>query len=90
MGVSLDRAAARGGRQRYHVVAAFVLTAFFVAVKTITHDYWSVGFGLAFLGLILLTPAAEQHAERWREHALRVVSACFVVVTLASIWTALF
>ena len=90
VGISFDQAAARGGRQRYHVLAAFVLTALFVAAKTVTHDYWSVGFGLAFLGLILLTPAAQQQAEPWRQHALRVVSACFVVVTLASIWTSLF
>lgn len=89
MGISINRAAVRVGRQRYYVVAAFVLTAFFVAGKAVSHDYWSVGFGLAFLGLILLTPAAEHHAEPWREHALRVVSACFVVVTLASIWTSL-
>lgn len=75
---------------RYKVVALFVLTTFFVAVKAIGHDYWAVGFGLAVLGLILLTPpqSAEQ-AEPWRQHALRVVSACFVVVTLASIWTTL-
>ena len=89
MGVTFNQTAARGSRQRYHVVVAFVLTAFYVAVKAVGHDYWSVGFGLAFLGLILLTPAAEEQAEPWRQHALRVVGACFVVVTLASICTTL-
>lgn len=66
-------------------MAAFVLTAIFVAIKAFGHDYWSVGFGLAFLGIILLTPQQEQHSEPWRAHALRVVSACFVVVTLCSV-----
>ena len=75
--------------QRYRVLAAFVLTTLFVAVKTVGHDLWSVGFGLAVLGMILLTPQSPEHAEPWRQHALRVVSACFVVVTLASIWTTL-
>lgn len=74
---------------RYKVVALFVLTTFFVAVKAIGHDYWAVGFGLAVMGLILLTPESPEQAEPWRQHALRVVSACFVVVTLASIWTTL-
>lgn len=74
---------------RYKVVALFVLTTLFVAVKAIGHDYWAVGFGLAVLGLILLTPESPEQAEPWRQHALRVVSACFVVVTLASIWTTL-
>jgi hypothetical protein len=78
-----------GGLARYRVIAAFVLTATFVAVKAIGHDYWSVGFGLAVLGIILLTPESPEHPEPWRQHALRVVSACFVVVTLASIWTTL-
>ena len=41
------------------------------------------------LGIILLTPEAPAQSEPWRQHALRVVSACFVVVTLASIWTTL-
>ena len=45
-----------GGLARYKVVALFVLTTFFVAVKAVGHDYWAVGFGLAVLGLILLTP----------------------------------
>ena len=75
--------------QRYRVIAAFVLTTCFVAVKAVGHDYWSVGFGLAVLGGILLTPEAPEHAEPWRQHALRIVGACFVVVTLASIWTTL-
>jgi hypothetical protein len=80
---------AAGGLARYRVIALFVLTACFVGVKTIGHDYWAVGFGLAVLGLILLTPESPEQAEPWRQHALRVVSACFVVVTLASIWTTL-
>lgn len=63
-----------------------MLTALFVAVKTSAHDYWSVGFGLAMLSVILLTPTGVEPGEPWRAHALRVVSACFVVVTLASIW----
>ena len=78
-----------GGTQRYRIIAAFVLTAVYVAVKAIGHDYWSVGFGLAVLGVILLTPEAADQPEPWRAHALRVVGACFVVVTLASIWTTL-
>jgi hypothetical protein len=81
--------AAGGGVARYRVIALFVLTASFVAVKTVGHDYWAVAFGLAVLGLILLTPESPEHAEPWRQHALRIVSACFVVVTLASIWTTL-
>jgi hypothetical protein len=74
---------------RYRVVAAFVLTACFVAVKAFAHDFWAVGFGLAVLAVILLTPEPDGVPERWRAHALRVVSACFVVVTLGSIWTSL-
>ncbi len=75
---------------RYRVIAAFVLTGFYVAVKTVAHDYWSVGFGLALLGVILLTPQPEgAEPEPWRQHALRVVTACFVVVTIGSIWTSL-
>jgi hypothetical protein len=77
------------GLSRYRVIALFVLTAFFVAVKAVGHDFWAVGFGLAVLGLILLTPESPDHPEPWRQHALRVVSACFVVVTVASIWTTL-
>jgi hypothetical protein len=73
---------------RYRVMAAFVLTASYVAVKAVAHDFWAVGFGLAVLSIILLTPEPEG-AEPWRQHALRVVSACFVVVTLGSIWTSL-
>ena len=76
---------AGGGLQRYRVIAAFVLTAIFVAIKAVGQDYWSVGFGLSLLGVILLTPQPEQQAEPWRGHALRVVSACFVVVTLCSV-----
>ena len=78
---------AAAGLARYRVIGLFVLTACFVAVKTVGHDYWAVAFGLAVLGLILLTPESPEHAEPWRQHALRVVSACFVVVTLASMWT---
>jgi hypothetical protein len=84
-----DHGAAAGSPSRYRVIALFVLTTFFVGVKAVGHDYWAVGFGLAVLGLILLTPESPEHAEPWRQHALRVVSACFVVVTLASIWTTL-
>ena len=57
--------------------------------QPIGHDYWAVGFGLAVMALILLTPESPEHAEPWRPHALRVVSACFVVVTVASMWTTL-
>ena len=85
----ISQSSASGGAQRYRVIAAFVLTAIYVAIKAIGHDYWSVGFGLALLGVILLTPQPEDQPEPWRAHALRVVSACFVVVTLASIWTTL-
>lgn len=85
LGVTVAAASASGGLQRYRVLATFVLTAIFVTIKAVDHDYWSVGFGLAFLGVILLTPQPEQQAEPWRAHALRVVSACFVVVTLCSV-----
>lgn len=81
--------AGAGNLGRYRVVALLALTALFVAVKAIGHDYWAVGFGLAVMALILLTPESPEHAEPWRPHALRVVSACFVVVTVASIWTTL-
>lgn len=81
--------AAAGSLSRYRVIALFVLVACFVGVKAVGHDYWAVGFGLAVLGLILLTPDSADQPEPWRQHALRVVSACFVVVTLASIWTTL-
>ena len=81
--------ATAGGLGRYRVAALFVLTALFVAVKTTAHDFWAVAFGLAVLALILLTPRSDDDDAPWRAHALRVVSACFVVVTLASIWTAL-
>lgn len=77
------------GIARYRVVALFVLTTLFVAVKVVGHDYWAVAFGLATLGIILLTPESPEHSEPWRQHALRIVSACFVVVTLASVWTSL-
>lgn len=78
-----------GGVARYRVIALFVLTTLFVAVKVVGHDFWAVGFGLAVAGIILLTPESPEHSEPWRQHALRVVSACFVVVTLASVWTTL-
>jgi len=87
--INNHNSAGAGSLTRYKVVALFVLTTLFVAVKAIGHDYWAVGFGLAVLGLILLTPESPEQAEPWRQHALRVVSACFVVVTLASIWTTL-
>lgn len=94
MGISFNRGGARGGVQqaglaRYRVHVASVLTTLFVAIKAVGHDYWAVGFGLAVLGVILLTPEPDRDREPWRDHALRVVSACFVVVTLASIWTTL-
>ena len=90
MGGALNHnAQAAGSLSRYRVVALFALTALFVAIKAIGHDYWAVGFGLAVLALILLTPQGPEQSEPWRGHALRVVSACFVVVTLASIWTTL-
>jgi hypothetical protein len=85
----MNHQSAAGGLARHRVAALFVLTAFFVAVKTVAHDFWAVGFGLAVLGIILLTPESPEHSQPWRAHALRVVSACFVVVTLASIWTTL-
>lgn len=87
--INNHNSAGAGGLGRYKVIALFVLTTSFVAVKAVGHDYWAVGFGLAVLGLILLTPESPEQAEPWRQHALRVVSACFVVVTLASIWTTL-
>lgn len=74
---------------RYRVLGLFLLTTLFVAVKVVGHDYWAVAFGLAMSGLLLLTPESPGHSEPWRQHALRVVSACFVVVTLASVWTTL-
>jgi hypothetical protein len=89
MGGVIDREAAATGLARYRVAALFVLTAFFVAVKALAHDFWAVGFGLAVLGIILLTPESPEQSQPWRAHALRVVSACFVVVTLASIGTTL-
>jgi hypothetical protein len=91
MGATFDhRHASTPGRlARHRVAALFVLTAFFVAVKTMAHDVWAVGFGLAVLGIILLSPESGGQSQPWRGHALRVVSACFVVVTLASIWTTL-
>jgi hypothetical protein len=83
-----DSVVAPSGLARYRTAALFVATALFVAVKVMAHDIWAVGFGLAMLGVILLTPEAEQK-QPWRGHALRVVSACFVVVTLATILTTL-
>jgi glucose dehydrogenase len=90
MGGALNHSVpAAGSLSRYRVVALFTLTTIFVAIKAVGHDYWAVGFGLAVLGLILLTPETSGQREPWRQHALRIVSACFVVVTLASIWTTL-
>jgi hypothetical protein len=89
MGGAFRNEARAGGLSRYRVHALSALTVLFVAVKAVGHDYWAVGFGLAVLGIILLTPQSAEQSEPWREHALRVVSACFVVVTVASIWTAL-
>jgi hypothetical protein len=83
-----DGALAPSGLARYRTVALFVATALFVAVKVVAHDIWAVGFGLAMLCIILLTPDGEQR-QPWRDHALRVVSACFVVMTLATIVTTL-
>lgn len=77
------------GLQRYRIIASFVLTALFVAAKVAARDFWAVGFGLTVLGIILLTPEPPERSEPWRGHALRVVSACFVVVTLATIVTTL-
>jgi hypothetical protein len=89
LGGAINQPSAAGGLSRHRVAALFVLTAFFVAVKTVAHDVWAVAFGLSMLGIILLTPEAPDQSQPWRTHALRVVSACFVVVTLASIWTTL-
>jgi hypothetical protein len=88
MGGAINQSSAPGSLSRYRVIMAFVLTTFFVAVKAMAHDFWAVGFGLAVLAIILLTPEPDG-AEPWRQHALRVVTACFVVVTLGSIWTSL-
>ena len=88
MGV-IGQSSSSGGTERYRIIAAVVLTAVYVAIKAIGHDYWSVGFGLAVLGVILLTPQPGEQPEPWRGHTFRVVGACFVVVTLASIWTTL-
>lgn len=82
------QSSAPGSLARYRVLTAFVLTTFFVAVKAVAHDFWAVGFGLAVLAIVLLTPEPDG-AEPWRQHALRVVTGCFVVVTLGSIWTSL-
>jgi len=89
LGGAMTERSAQGGVARYRVVALFAITALFVAVKTFAHDVWAVGFGLAVLGVITLTPQTPEQTEPWRGHALRVVSACFVVVTVASIWTSL-
>jgi hypothetical protein len=85
----MNQSQAEGGLARYRVLVLFVLTALFVGIKTIAHDYWSVGFGLSVLSVVLLTPESAAPREPWRVHALRVVSTCFVVVTLASIVTTL-
>jgi hypothetical protein len=73
------------GLARVRLIGLFVLTSIFVGVKAVSHDAWAVGFGLAVLALLLLTPESTEEVEPWRKHALRVVSACFVVVTVASI-----
>ena len=88
IGGAINQSSAPGSLARYRVLTAFVLTTFFVAVKTVAQDFWAVGFGLTVLAIILLTPEPDG-AEPWRQHALRVVTACFVVVTLGSIWTSL-
>jgi hypothetical protein len=87
-GGAIHQHAASAPLARYRVLVAFVLTASYVAVKTAAQDFWSVGFGLAVLAIILLTPEPAG-AEPWRQHALRVVTACFVVVTLGSICASL-
>ena len=90
LGGAINQSSAPASLARYRVISAFVLTACYVAVKAVAHDFWAVGFGLAVLAIILLTPEPEgARPEPWRGHALRVVSACFVVVTLGSIWTTL-
>jgi hypothetical protein len=89
MGGTLAESSPRAGFQQYRIVVAVVLSAFYVAVKAFHHDYWSVGFGLALLGIVLLTPSAEHGLPAWRQHALRVVTGCFVVVALGSIATTL-
>lgn len=81
--------AAPVGFARHRVAALLALTASYVAVKTVAHDVWAVSFGLAVLGVVLLTPEMPGHQQPWRAHALRVVTACFVVVTLGSIWSTL-
>jgi hypothetical protein len=87
-GAMSKQSSVSGSLARYRVLAAFVLTTFFVAVKAVAHDFWAVGFGLAVLAIVLLTPEPDG-VEPWRQHALRVVTGCFVVVTLGSIWTSL-
>ena len=90
MGGAINQSSAPASLARYRVIAAFVLTTCYVAVKAVAHDFWAVGFGLAVLAIILLTPEPDGvPPEPWRQHALRVVSACFVVVTLGSIVTSL-
>lgn len=89
LGGAIDNSTNLGSLSRYRVVAAFTLTALFVGVKAVGHDYWAVGFGLVTLLGVLLMPELPRETEPWRRHALRIVSACFVVVTLASIWTTL-
>jgi hypothetical protein len=77
------------GAARYRGLGLLGLTALFVVAKVMAHDYWAVAFGLGVLSVTLLSPESSDDQEPWRKHALRVVSACFVVVTLASIWTSL-
>jgi hypothetical protein len=74
---------------RYRGLGLLGLTALFVVAKVLARDYWAVAFGLGVLSIVLLSPESQKPSEAWRKHALRVISACFVVVTLASVWTSL-
>lgn len=77
------------GAVRYRGLGLLGLTALFVVAKVMARDYWAVAFGLGVLSVTLLSPEPSEQQEPWRKHALRVVSACFVVITLASVWTSL-
>jgi len=74
---------------RFRGLALLGLTALFVVAKVLARDYWAVAFGLGVLSVVLLSPESSEPKQPWRKHALHVVSACFVVVTLASVWTSL-